>query len=128
MAVFSPDKVRKGEFGQVVIDRTMAFDQLIGDYQKGLYGLPMNARELGEDHPNKDYNGFYSQHLEMVRVVETEEEIDANKVAVARWVKTRNPDHFHHAEMFELVAMQKRPPMRIPANIAQAFQEAGIPS
>lgn len=131
LAVFNPDRPRRGESGEVVIDRTMAFDQYIKDFQEGLYGLPANARELGEHHPKKNFNGFYSQHLEMARVVEVPEESNSvfdlkpHKPTVVRWKKTRNPDHFHHASMFQTIAFLRKPPMTIPKGIISAFNQAG---
>lgn len=131
LAVFTPERVKRGQHGEVVIDRTMAFDQLIKEYQDGTYGLPANARELGEDHPRKDYNGFYAQHLEMARVVEIPDEplsateLKPHKPPVARWKKTRNPDHWHHCEMFELIAFLKKPRMTVPIEVIQSFDRAG---
>lgn len=106
---------------QVSINRTMAFDQYIWDFERGKFILPLNAKELGEHMPKKNYGGYYAQHFEMVRVP-TELPDGRN---VVRWVKTRNKDHWHHSGMFALIAMQRRPPMVIPTNISDAFARAG---
>jgi hypothetical protein len=87
VAVFHTPK--KGEAGTVTIDRTMALDQLIQDHQKGDYVYPADARLLGENLPKRNYNGFYAHHFEMARM----EIEDSNGRIVARWKKTRNPDH-----------------------------------
>jgi len=131
LAVFNPERPRRGEAGEIVIDRTMAFDQLIRDYQDGVYGLPGDARSLGEHHPKKSFNGFYSQHLEMARVVEIPEESNSildlkpHRPTVARWKKTRNADHWHHAEMFQSIAFLRKPPMTIPRGMVDAIDNSG---
>lgn len=106
---------------EVSVDRTMALDQLIGDYTDGKYALPVNARELGEDMPRKDFNGFYAHHFEMVRVPR---ELPGG-IQTVRWEKTSNPDHWHHADMFEMIAFHRRPRLAIPGNIANALKSAG---
>lgn len=115
IAVFDDKKM------EVSIDRTMAFDQYIGDHTKGTYALPANVRELGEHMPKKNFNGFMSHHLEMVRV---QAELPGG-ILTYRWAKTRNPDHWHHAGMFESIAFQRKPPLHIPASMHQALQAAG---
>lgn len=120
IAVFHDPK-KRGEVGTVVIDRTMGFDQLISEYERGNYVLPPDARELGEHLERRDYNGFYAHHFEMVRI----EQEDSQGRIIARWKKTRNPDHWHHADLFESIAFMKRPPLRVPANISAAFNQAG---
>lgn len=120
VAVFNEPK-KRDDVGTVTIDRTMAFDQYIRDHQKGLYIYPANARELGEELPRRNYNGFYAHHFEMVRV----EEENVKGVIVARWKKTRNPDHFHHAGMFESIAFEKRPKLSVPLGIRESFNRAG---
>lgn len=106
---------------EVSIDRTMAFDQYIWDHERSMYVLPANLRELGENMPRKDYNGFYAHHMEMVRVPQ---EL-ADGTNVVRWVKTRNPDHWHHAGMFELIAMQRKPKLAVPNNVLTAMTGMG---
>ena len=125
---FEKDNPRQAEMvtwdekkGEAHIDRTMAFDQLIGDYQDGKYALPYNARELGEDMPRKNFNGFYAQHLEMVRVPR---ELPGG-IQTVRWEKTANRDHWHHADMFELIAFLHKPKLLIPVAISNAFAKAG---
>lgn len=106
---------------EVSINRTMAFDQYIWDFERGKFLLPANARELGEEMPKKNFNGFYAHHMEMVRV--PTELADGRNVV--RWVKTRNKDHWHHSGMFALIAMQRKPAMVVPSGIASAFGHAG---
>lgn len=115
MAVFDDKKM------EVSIDRTMALDQLIADYTGKKYALPINARDLGEEMPKKNYNGFYAQHFEMVRVPK---ELPGG-IETVRWEKTHNPDHGHHADMFELIAFKKKPRLAISPEIARAFQRVG---
>lgn len=106
---------------QVSIDRTMAFDQYIWDHERGKYVFPANARHIGKEMPRKNYNDFYAHHLEMVRVPM---ELPDGK-NVVRWVKTRNPDHWHHAGMFELIAMQRKPKLSVSSAQLQALTSAG---
>ncbi len=105
----------------VSIDRTMAFDQYISDHQRGIYGYPIDIREIGEHMPKKNYNGFYAQHMEMVRTLLE----DSKGNSIYRWVKTRNADHWHHTGMFESIAFQKNPPLSIPTGVSSAFGRAG---
>jgi hypothetical protein len=118
-AAFGPDKF--GEVRKVNIDRTMALDQIINDLMLGRMVLPPNARQLGEHMPNLAYNGFYYHHCQMVRV----EEDDANGRVVARWKKNKNPDHFHHANLFSWVATMKDAPMIISPEMHSLVQNAG---
>jgi hypothetical protein len=110
-----------GEAGKVVIDRTMAFDTVIDQYIHGRVHLPQDANEIGEHLPNRPYNGFYSQMIQMVRV----EEEDTKGRIIARWKKNKNKDHWHHADMFELIATLKTPRLQIPAGIGEALKGAG---
>lgn len=111
MAVFNEKRF------EVSIDRTMAFDQYINDHERKIYALPTNIREIGEEMPRKNYNGFYSHHFEMVRV--PSELPDGTNVI--RWVKTRNADHWHHAGMFELISMLRKPKLSVPAGLVTAM-------
>jgi len=121
IAVYYPAKSRT-EVGKVLIDRTMAFDQVISDYLGGRIVLPADARELGEYLERKDYNGFYYHLIQMVR---TEEEDTKGRV-VARWRKNKNPDHWHHTEMFETIATMRRPSLEVPVSIQEAFQKSAV--
>jgi hypothetical protein len=124
-----------GEVGKVNIDRTMAFDGVIGEYLKGQVLLPANARELGEHMPKLPYGGFYAHMMAQTRV----EQADASGRIVARWVngysaeKTKTsaiksgkkPDHWHHADMFSFVATLQDAPMQVPAEVGELFEAAG---
>jgi len=119
IAVWHPQKI--GEAGKVVIDRTMAFDQVIKDFLDGNVILPPNARELGEHMPKRPYNGYYAHMTQMVRV----EEEDLQGRIVAKWKKNRNPDHWHHSAMFARIAAYQQPSLVIPTGISEAFDRAG---
>jgi hypothetical protein len=119
IAVWHP--LKYGEAGKVVIDRTMAFDTVIQQYIEGRVHLVPNARDLGEYLDRRDYNGFYYQMIQQVRV----EEEDAQGRIVARWKKNKNQDHWHHADMFEAIATLRQPTLEIPTSIVQAFQRSG---
>lgn len=119
LAVWHP--LKHGEAGKVVIDRTMAFDTVIQDFLNGNVILPSNARELGEFMSRRDYNGYYAQMIQMVRV----EEEDTQARIVARWKKNRNPDHWHHSGMFARIATLKQPSLTISKSILEAFEESG---
>ena len=113
--------LKYGEAGKAVIDRTMAFDQVIKDFLDGKAIIPVNARDLGEQISNRAYNGFYYQMIQMVRV----EEEDARGRIVARWKKNRNQDHWHHAFMFARMALERTPTLVVPQEIQNAFARAG---
>jgi hypothetical protein len=112
MAVFHPVKV--GEAGRVNIDKSMALDTFIQDFINGNAWLPVDARDLGENMPNKDYNGLYHQLTQMVRL----EEENTKGTIVSRWAKNRNPDHWHHAGMFATVAAQQQPSLMVPPSVS----------
>lgn len=112
-----------GEPGKVIIDRTLAFDSEVHQMMNGLYILPPESRMLGFEMPRRDYNAFYHHMIQQVRI----EEEDANGRIVARWQKNKNPDHFHHADMFSLVATMRKPSVSIPSSVQRAFQKAGNP-
>ena len=114
--------VKYGEATKVVIDRTMAFDQVIKDYMDGKVILPSHAREVGEHLANKDYNGFYSQMMQQVRV----EREDTQGRLRAFWQKNKNPDHWHHADMFELMATMRKPSLEVPIEIGTILSKARI--
>lgn len=114
-------KFTRGEAAKVIIDRTMAFDQVIHEMMTGNYLIPSNARELGEVMPRRDYNRFYSDLIQQVRV----EEEDARGVVRAQWVANGNKDHYHHSGMFALIACMKRPRLRVPSGVGNAVKQAG---
>lgn len=117
--------------GKVMIDRTMAFDSLIKNYLDNMTMLPRDARELGERMPKLTYNGFYAQHLPMVRV----EQPDMQSRMVARWVngnaepgkkaQGKKPDHWHHSDMFGLIATMSSAPLVISGEQRGILQTAG---
>jgi hypothetical protein len=115
------DKVKYREPSSVNIDRTMAFDELIHRAMMGKWILPMNARQLGDEMPRRDYNAFYHHMIQMVRV----EEEDTKGRIVARWLKNKVPDHWHHSEMFALIASFRKPRLAVPAAIRKSVDEAG---
>lgn len=123
------------EPAKVNIDRTMAFDSLIKSYLDGNSILPRDARDLGEYLPGKAYNGFYHHHLMMTRV----QQADTSERMVARWVNGKvhtdgkktapksgnRPDHWHHADMFALVASMQDVPLSIASEVGEVFFAAG---
>jgi hypothetical protein len=118
MAVFYP--LKSGEAGRVNIDRTMALDTFVNDYITGKVILPVDARQLGESMPRKEYNGFYHQQMQMVRV----EEENTKGIIVARWKHNKNPDHWHHAGMMATVAAIAKPLLVVPAGISKAINRS----
>ena len=119
LAVWHP--LKHQEAGKVVIDRTMAFDTTTNEFIHGDVLLPFHARDLGEHIERRDFNGFYFQMIQQTRV----EEEDAKGRIVARWKKNKNPDHWHHADMFARIAMEQAPQLVIPEPIQHAFSRAG---
>jgi hypothetical protein len=118
MAVFFPMKT--GEAGRVNIDRTMALDTFVHDYINGGVILPPDARQLGENMPRKEFNGFYHQQMQMVRV----EEENTKGITVARWKHNKNPDHWHHAGMMATVAALAKPMLVVPPAISRALNRS----
>lgn len=114
--------LKAGEAGHVTIDKTMALDTVVQDMLQGRVILPPDARDLGENMPQKPYNGLYHQMIQMVRV----EEEDTKGNIVARWKKNRNADHWHHAAMFATVAEQIAPRLVVPAGISSMFARGGV--
>lgn len=110
-----------GDVGKVTIARTDAFDGLIGRFVEGRILLPPDARELGEPMPRLPYNGYYYHLNQMVR---TEEEDTKGRI-VARWLKNKNPDHWHHAEMFAEIARHRAPYTIVPPSVGEIFQRSG---
>lgn len=115
------DNVVFGEASKVNIDRTLAFDSTIHQMMTGNYILPPEARMLGEEMPRRDFNGFYSHMMQMVRV----EEEDTKGRIVASWQKNKNPDHWHHADMFAFIATLRKPTLIVTGQISTAFKQAG---
>lgn len=120
LAVWHPLKI--GEAGKVAIDRTMAFDTVIKQYMDGNVILPSDARELGEFVANKDYNGYYDQMMQMVRV----EKEDAQGRLRAFWQKNKNKDHWHHADMFCMIASKGKATLDIPADVSKALSGSRV--
>lgn len=125
------------EPAKVNIDRTMALDSYIKLFLDGNAELPREARDIGEYMPNKAYNAYYHQHLQMTRV----EQADASERLVARWVNGKvsldsitqkatakagnRPDHWHHSGMFGWVASMQDSPLIIEPEVGEMFQLAG---
>lgn len=120
LAAFQP--LKYGEAGKVIIDRTMAFDTVINDFMNGNVHWPWNARHLGEEISRRDWNGLYHHMIQMVRI----EEEDAQGRIVARWVKNKNPDHWHHAGMFARMAMEGSAGLEIPADLSFALNKGFV--
>jgi len=120
--IASWNSLKVGEGGKVRIDRNMALDQVSDDHIKGRVILPPDARELGEHMPRKEYNGYYHQFNQMVRI----EQENTKQNLVVRWAKNRNPDHWHHAFMFARVAMLRAPSLIVPSSISDAFNRTSI--
>lgn len=114
--------LKHNEAGRVNIDKATALESYISDFIDGRMSLPMDARVLGEQMPRKDFNGFYYQHMQMVRV----EEENTKGTIVAKWKKNRNPDHWHHAGMFASIAAMQKPPLAVPRDISAALNRGVI--
>jgi hypothetical protein len=120
------DKATYGESSAVRIDRTMAFDSVIQSYLNGNTILSADARDIGEPMPTRPYNGFYFQMCQMARSEEEEHDKNGNVVGTfARWRANKNKDHWHHADMFEWVAMQGEATLHIPAEVGEIFARSG---
>jgi hypothetical protein len=118
-AVFNDPK--PGEVGKVNIDLCAALDNVINRLMTGRLVLPADAREIGEILPRLPYNGYYNHLIQMVRV----EEEDTKGRDVARWLKNKNPDHWHSAEMFADVAALQKPYLIVQPAVGQVLAAAG---
>lgn len=130
---FMPAKY--GEPAKVNINRTMAFDSYIKGFIDRRHWLPREGGDLGEHMPGKAYNGFFFQHLQMVRVLQA----DASDRLVARWVNGKvdpkqtgktvkqgnRPDHWHHSGMFAWAASQQSTPLVITSQVGSVLKAAG---
>lgn len=114
--------LKHDEAGHVTIDKTMAMDNYVQAMLDGRFILPTDARELGENMPGKQYNGFYHQQLQAVRV----EEEDSRGKIVGRWKKNRNLDHWHHSGMFATVATMIPAKHYPTAEVVSALQGGGF--
>ena len=112
---------KPGEVGKVNIDRTDAFDMFINRLMMGRMLMPMDVETVGEHMPRLPYNGYMHQLCQMAA---TEEE-DTKGRNVRRWMKNKNPDHWHHADMFCEIATMKKPHTVIPAAIGELFHRSG---
>lgn len=120
--IASWNTLKLGEGGKVRIDRNMALDQVAQDHMNGRVILPPDARALGEHMPKKEFNGYYHQFNQMVRI----EQENTKQNIVVRWAKNNNPDHWHHSAMFARVAMFKAPTLVIPAGIGNALNRTSV--
>lgn len=118
-ALFNTPK--PGEVGKVNIDRTDAFDTYIQRMLQGRIVMPSDVFDIGELMPRLPYNG-YVHHL--CQMAATEEE-DTKGRNVRRWLKNKNPDHWHHADMFCEIATNKKPGMVVRASIGDLFDRSG---
>lgn len=119
VGVFNDPK--PGEVGKVTIDRTGAFDVHMDRLMKGRQILPSDARTLGEIMPTKPYNGYYFQLCQQAAV----EEEDTKGRIIRRWKKNKNPDHWHHAEMFCEIAVMKKPYSVLAPEYGEVLAAAG---
>ena len=115
------NKPKPGETGKVDISRTDAFDAVIARFMEGRIIMPADVMQIGEHMPNLPYNGYVYQLGQMVRV----EEEDAKGRIVARWVKNKNPDHWHHADMFCEMACHAQVYTNITPDVGDIFKAAG---
>jgi hypothetical protein len=61
----------------------------------------------------------------MIQQVRVERE-DAQGRVRAFWQKNKNADHWHHADMFELIACLRKPLLEIPSNVSEMFQAKSL--
>lgn len=109
------------EVGEVKIDRTDAFDTFIGRLLDGRQVYPSDIFEVGEYMPRLPYNGYVHQ---LCQQAATEEE-DTKGRMVRRWLKNKNPDHWHHADMFCEIATMKKPFVVVTAPMGELFARSG---
>jgi hypothetical protein len=117
--VFNTPKA--GEVGKVNIDRTDAFDMHVGRLMGGRMIMPSDVETIGEIMPRLPYNGYMYQLCQMA----ASEEEDTKGRNIRRWVKNKNPDHWHHADMFCEIATMKKPHISISASVGELFARSG---
>jgi hypothetical protein len=90
----------RGDIGWVKVDRTIAIDTTNSQYMQKRVVLPRNARDLGERKGSLNYNGFYAGMMSLVR---TEAPNNQGKM-VAKYEKVEGPDHWHHSDVYAMLA------------------------
>jgi hypothetical protein len=86
--------------------------------------------------PQKDFNGLYYQLIQQVRM-EVEKPITNAAVirsqtgaavggVIARWVRNKNKDHWHHACMFATIATSAKQILHVPAELSPSLGGNGI--
>jgi hypothetical protein len=118
-AVFNNPDQR--DVGKCSIDRTAAFDTHVKRLIDGRFIAPSDGRTLGEQMPRLPYNGWYYQMTQQAAI----EEEDTKGRIVRRWHKNRNPDHWHHAEMFCEMATMKKPYISLSAGVGELMARTG---
>lgn len=88
------------DVGWVKVDRTMAIDMVNSHYMRHTIVLPRNARDLGERKPSLSYNGFYAGMMSNIR---TEAPNNQGRM-VAKYEKVEGADHWHHADVYAMLA------------------------
>jgi hypothetical protein len=112
---------KRDKIAKVSIDRTAAFDTYIQRLIKGNMIFPSEVMTLGQVMPRLPYNGYVYQLCQQVR----DEEEDTKGRLVARWKKNKNPDHWHHADMFCEIATMTKPYVNVTAEFGELFARSG---
>lgn len=90
----------KNDIGMVKADRTIAIDTVNNQYLRRQKVLPRNMREVGEPQRNRGFQGWYRQMMSSVRV----QQPDTKGNMIAKWEQLDGPDHWHHADVYCLLA------------------------
>jgi hypothetical protein len=92
--------VDRSEVGEVKADRTLCFDYIYSMYARRQVELPVNMRHKGEHQQNLPYNGWYRQMMSQMRV----EQLNRAGNMIATYEEVDGADHWHHAELYDMLA------------------------
>lgn len=88
------------EVGEVRADRTLAIDYVNQQYMRRSVILPRNMRDVGERQQNRPYQGWYRQMMSQVRI----QQPDRTGNMVATYEQVDGPDHWHHSDVYVMLA------------------------
>ncbi len=93
------ERITRTDVFRVVINRSLAFEELVDHYRGGFRPIPSNARQIGGG-GQFSYGDYYRQ----VMAVKPVREEDTSENWTDRWSNRGKPDHYAHAELYAMMA------------------------